>query len=47
MVGNPRTVIDAVKALWQPPMKLIVVTYCETPEEQAQLYDQIHILCQS
>jgi hypothetical protein len=47
MVGNFDTVIETVKALWQPPMKLIVVTYCETPEEQAQAYDRIHDICQS
>ncbi len=42
IVGNPQLVLDKVKQLWRPGMKLIVVTYAETPEEQAYLYDQIH-----
>lgn len=42
IVGNPQLVLEKVKQLWRPGMKLIVVTYAETPEEQAFLYDQIH-----
>lgn len=42
IVGNPRLVLDKVRQLWRPGMKLIVVTYAETPEEQAYLYDAIH-----
>lgn len=42
IVGSPQLVIDKVKQLWRPGMKLIVVTYAETPEEQAYLYDAIH-----
>lgn len=42
IVGNPSLVLDKVKQLWQPGMKLIVVTYAESPEEQAYLYDEIH-----
>lgn len=42
IVGNPRLVLDKVRQLWRPGMKLIVVTYAETPEEQAYLYDTIH-----
>ena len=42
IVGNPQLVVEKVKQLWRPGMKLIVVTYAETPEEQAFLYDQIH-----
>lgn len=42
IVGNPQLVLEKVKQLWHPGMKLIVVTYAETPEEQAFLYDQIH-----
>lgn len=42
IVGNPQLVLDKVSQLWRPGMKLIVVTYAETPEEQAYLYDEIH-----
>ena len=35
-----------VRELWKPGMKLIVVTYCKTPEEQAYVYDRIHEICQ-
>lgn len=42
IVGNPKLVLDKVGELWRPGMKLIVVTYAETPEEQAYLYDAIH-----
>lgn len=42
IVGNPQLVLSKVKQLWRPGMKLIVVTYAETPEEQAFLYDEIH-----
>ena len=42
IVGNPQLVLDKVKQLWRPGMKLIVVTYAETPEEQDFLYDEIH-----
>ena len=45
MVGDEGTVLDTVKALWQPGMKLVVVTYCTSPEEQAAVYDEIHELC--
>lgn len=44
IVGNPQLVLDKVSQLWRPGMKLIVVTYSETPEEQAYLYDAIHRL---
>ena len=45
IVGNPELVEAKVKELWKPGMKLIVVTYCETPEEQAEVYDRIHAIC--
>ena len=45
IVGGPDTVADIVRRLWKPGMKLIVVTYCQTPEEQARTYDQIHEIC--
>lgn len=46
IVGSADLVCEKVQALWKPKMKLIVVTYCETPEEQAKLYRRIHEICQ-
>ena len=46
IVGDPELVEAKVKELWKPGMKLIVVTYCETPEEQAEVYERIHGICQ-
>lgn len=46
IVGDLRTIEHQVKRLWTPGMKLVVVTYCPTPEEQAQAYDLIHQICQ-
>ena len=47
IVGGPDVVEQKVRQLWKPGMKLIVVTYCNTPQEQAQVYDRIHEICQS
>ncbi len=46
IVGPEEMIIATVKKLWTPGMKLIVVTYCPTPEEQQRVYDRIHTLCQ-
>ena len=46
IVGTPDLVEAKVKELWKPGMKLIVVTYCETPEEQEEAYNRIHKICQ-
>lgn len=46
IVGNPELVETKVKELWKPGMKLIVVTYCETPQEQEEVYNRIHEICQ-
>lgn len=46
VVGDLRTVREQVSRLWVPGMKLIVVTYCETPDEQSRVYDLIHEICQ-
>lgn len=46
IVGGLETIADIVRRLFKPPMKLIVVTYCQTPKEQAQAYDRIHEICQ-
>ncbi|GHV59235.1 hypothetical protein FACS1894182_13010 [Bacteroidia bacterium] len=45
IVGSVGTIEKTVRELWQPGMKLIVVTYCETPEEQKKAYDLIHEIC--
>jgi hypothetical protein len=47
MVGDPEIVIETVKSIWHPPMKLIVVAYCETPQEQTEVYDKVHEICES
>ncbi len=45
IVGDVELVEEKVQQLWKPGMKLIVVTYAETPEEQAEIYRKIHELC--
>lgn len=45
IVGGIDVIEQKVKELWKPGMKLIVVTYCETPQEQAEAYDRIHAIC--
>ena len=44
-VGNPDTVADTVRRVWQPGLRLIVNTYCRTPEEQQEAYDRIQDIC--
>jgi len=46
IVGNLETIEKTVRQLWKPGMKLIVVTYCSTPDEQARAYDLIHDICE-
>ena len=45
IVGDLDTIEQQVKRLWAKGMKLVVVTYCTTPEEQEQAYDLIHQIC--
>ena len=45
IVGDVDTVEQLTRRLWRPGMKLIVVTYCATPEEQREAYQRIHALC--
>ncbi len=45
IVGDADLVVDIVKRLWIPGLKLIVVTYCQSPDEQARVYDRIHEVC--
>ena len=45
IVGNLEVIEERVQRIWTPGMKLIVVTYCKTPEEQAEAYKRIHEIC--
>lgn len=45
IVGDADLVVDIVKRLWIRGLKLIVVTYCQSPAEQARVYDCIHEVC--
>ncbi|WP_346863404.1 uroporphyrinogen decarboxylase family protein [uncultured Draconibacterium sp.] len=45
IVGDLKTIEEQVKRLWVPGMKLVVVTYCETPAEQELAYNRIHEIC--
>ncbi|MDR0810709.1 MAG: uroporphyrinogen decarboxylase family protein [Paludibacter sp.] len=45
IVGDLPTIEHTVRQLWRRGMKLVVVTYCSTPEEQARAYDLIHEIC--
>ena len=45
IVGNADSVTEQVKKLWKPGMKLIVVIYSQTPQEQEIVYDRIHEIC--
>ena len=45
IVGNVDVIEERVKRIWTPGMKLIVVTYCKTPEEQEEAYNRIHEIC--
>ena len=46
IVGDKESVLERVKTLWKPGSKLIVVTYCDTPQEQQEVYDGIYDICQ-
>ncbi len=45
MVGNPESVKETTEKLWDDGMKLVVVTFSQSPEEQKQAYDMIHNIC--
>ncbi len=47
IVGDLNTIESVTKKLWRPGLKLIVVTYCSSPEEQADAYDLIHSICKT
>lgn len=45
IVGDLKTIEEQVKRIWVPGMKLVVVTYCNIPEEQEMAYNRIHQIC--
>jgi len=45
IVGSLDTIKAQLTRLWKPGMKLVVVTYCETPVEQSEAYRWIHQFC--
>ncbi len=45
VVGSPDVVKDTTSKLWEKEMKLIVVTFSKTPEEQEDVYNMIHGIC--
>ncbi len=45
IVGDVETIKTQLSRLWIPGMKMVVVTYCETPEEQEEAYQLIHEIC--
>lgn len=47
IVGNSDTVEEQVRKLWHPGLRLIVNTYCKTPEDQERAYQIIHSICDS
>jgi hypothetical protein len=42
IVGSRDEILEKVKELQKPGMKLIIVTYCESSEEQKKTYEAIH-----
>ncbi|OVE80479.1 hypothetical protein BVY01_00240 [bacterium I07] len=41
IVGDPDAILNQVRKLWKPGMRLIVTTYSKTPQEQSLVYNQI------
>jgi hypothetical protein len=46
IVGDLETIREQLSRLCVPGMKMVVVTYCESPDEQEEAYHLIHSLCQ-
>jgi hypothetical protein len=46
IVGDSAEVARQVRKLWTPGMKLIVTTYCQSPEDQQRGYEMVHEICQ-
>jgi len=45
MVGDTSVVINCIRELWKPGMRLLAVTYSQTSEEQSEAYRIIHEVC--
>lgn len=45
VVGSMQVIEDIVKRIWNPEMKLIIVTYCQEAAEQEKVYNLIHDIC--
>ena len=45
MVGNPEVIEESIQSLWKPGMKLLAVTFSQSPGEQKRAYKTIHDLC--
>lgn len=45
MVGSPEVIKETTLKLWNPEMKLIVVTFSQSPEEQRIAYEIVHEIC--
>jgi hypothetical protein len=45
IVGGLDTIAESVHKLWRPGMKLIVVTFCQSRDEQAKAYDLVYEIC--
>jgi len=46
VVGGAEEVLEHVRRLWRPGLKLIVVTFVQDPREQRRLFREIHSLCE-
>lgn len=46
IVGDLDTIREQLLRLWIPGVKMVVVTYCESPSEQEEAYKLIHEICQ-
>jgi hypothetical protein len=45
MVGDLESIKSVIERLWHPDLKLIAVTYCQSPDEQNRAYEFIHHHC--
>jgi len=44
-IGADADLVDIVKKLWNRGLKLIVVSYGQSPDAQARIYDRVPELC--
>ena len=45
MVGDLDSIKPVIQRLWHPDLKLIAVTYCQSPDDQLKTYEFIHHHC--